>query len=141
MESMERAALAVALRDETPCHVLLVDADEGIRSFLKVALLLNLDGTIGEIVDAADGEEAVELCYRLQPAVVVMNSSIPRMNGGTAAWLFRDMVPTVRIIAYSDEAGGKPDWADDFVPRAELYGITPLTDLIGRRDRHTEEAR
>lgn len=85
------------MSDERPIQVLLVDdhrmVREGLAVFLQVADDLELAG------EAEDGAEAVELCARLQPDVVLMDLKMPRMDGATATRLITERFPGIRVIA------------------------------------------
>ena len=85
------------MSDERPIQVLLVDdhrmVREGLAVFLQVADDLELAG------EAEDGAEAVELCVRLQPDVVLMDLKMPRMDGATATRLITERFPGIRVIA------------------------------------------
>ncbi len=61
----------------TPRTVLLADDDDALRRLL-VATLSNQEL---EIIQAADGEEALQLARRHRPAVVVLDVTMPRRNG------------------------------------------------------------
>ena len=85
------------MSDERPIQVLLVDdhrmVREGLAVFLQVADDLELAG------EAEDGAEAVELCARLRPDVVLMDLKMPRMDGATATRLITERFPGIRVIA------------------------------------------
>ena len=80
-------------------RVLLVDDHEiarrGIRSVL--ARDANLD-IVGE---SADGEEAVQKAGELQPAVILLDISLPGISGIQAARRIRVVSPETRIIFLS----------------------------------------
>ncbi len=58
-----------------------------------------------EIVgEANDGREAVELAVRLQPDVVLMDVTMPELNGIDAAARLRAQVPAARVLAMSMHA-------------------------------------
>ena len=85
------------MSDERPIQVLLVEdhrmVREGLAVFLQVADDLELAG------EAEDGAEAVELCARLRPDVVLMDLKMPRMDGATATRLITERFPGIRVIA------------------------------------------
>jgi len=85
------------MSDERLIQVLLVDdhrmVREGLAVFLQVTDDLELAG------EAEDGAEAVELCARLQPDVVLMDLKMPRMDGATATRLITERFPGIRVIA------------------------------------------
>jgi len=70
--------------------VLLADDHEIVRSGLRS--LLEQEGDIDVVADAGDGRIAIELAHNLHPDVVVMDISMPGLNGTTA---------TKRIVAES----------------------------------------
>jgi DNA-binding NarL/FixJ family response regulator len=51
--------------------------------------------------EAADGEEAVEKASQLSPDLIVMDLSMPKMNGLDAARLVKRQSPSVPIILYT----------------------------------------
>jgi two-component system, NarL family, response regulator LiaR len=81
----------------SPIRVLLVDdhtmVRRGLAIFLQVFDDLELAG------EAANGDEAVALCARLLPDVVLMDMVMPGVDGATATRRIRERFPTVQIIA------------------------------------------
>ncbi len=57
------------------CRILVVDDDDGIREVLKVML------KDYEVVEAADGYEAVKLYEVMKPDLVFMDIYMPKMDG------------------------------------------------------------
>jgi NarL family two-component system response regulator LiaR len=80
-----------------PIRVVLVDDHamlrRGLATFLKVYDDLQLAG------EAANGEEAIQLCAQVRPDVVLMDMVMPDMDGVTATRAIRQQVPEVQVIA------------------------------------------
>ena len=78
-------------------RVLLVDDHAVVRSGLG-AFLLAFDDL--ELVgEAGGGEEAVRLCERFQPDVVLMDLVMPEMDGAAATRAIRERCPRIQVIA------------------------------------------
>jgi CheY-like chemotaxis protein len=70
-----------AARHESPARVLLVDDERAIRTICRV----NLEGDGMEVVEAADGSEALELVRAERPSLVLLDVMMPNVDGWTAA--------------------------------------------------------
>ncbi len=132
MDVATRSRSELVSGDLKPLEVLVLERSEGLRTFLKVVLALHLEDRVGHVNEAADADEALELCRYARPAVVVMDSCVGAIEARVAAALLRATVPDVRIIAYADQEQPKPRWADAFLVRGDLYAISPLLDVIQR---------
>lgn len=77
-------------------RVMLVDDHTVVRSGLSALLYAFDDFELAG--EAADGEEAVRLCARVQPDVIVMDLIMPRMDGATATRAIRERYPKVQIL-------------------------------------------
>jgi NarL family two-component system response regulator LiaR len=85
------------MSESGPIRVLLVDDHAVVRSGLS-AFLLAFDGL--ELVgEAGSGEEAVRLCDRLQPDVVLMDLVMPGMDGAQTTRAIRERCPAIQVIA------------------------------------------
>ncbi|HSJ53145.1 MAG TPA: response regulator transcription factor [Anaerolineae bacterium] len=85
------------MTEPLPIRVLLVDDHAVVRSGLS-AFLLAFDDL--ELVgEASSGEEAVRLCGRLQPDVVLMDLVMPGMDGAQATRAIRETCPAIQVIA------------------------------------------
>jgi NarL family two-component system response regulator LiaR len=65
----------------------------GLSAFLKVKSDLELVG------EARNGREALELCARVEPHVVLMDLVMPEMDGMTATRQIRERWPEIQVIA------------------------------------------
>ena len=78
-------------------RVLVVDdhtmVRRGLATFLKVFDDLELAG------EAASGQEAVQLCAKLQPDVVLMDMVMPDIDGAAATRLIRKQSESIHVIA------------------------------------------
>jgi len=63
-----------------------------------LAAILSTDERIEVVGHASDGEEAVELAGRLTPDVVLMDISMPVLDGIEAATLLRERGQAARIL-------------------------------------------
>jgi len=66
-----------------------------------LAGLLEQDQNLIIVGQASDGHEALELTRALKPDVVMMDISMPRMNGIRATERIKNEFPHVRIIGLS----------------------------------------
>lgn len=80
---------------EQPVRVLLADDHRMLREGLRRTLE---DHGMVVVAEAADGEEAVTLALEHQPDVVVMDVTMPVMDGVEATRRLREQHPTARII-------------------------------------------
>ncbi len=85
-------------------RVLLADDHTILRQGL--AALLNSQGDMEVVAEAADGRAACELTGQLAPDVVIMDLSMPDLNGVEAARRIVDNHPSCRVLMlsmYSDK--------------------------------------
>jgi DNA-binding NarL/FixJ family response regulator len=80
-----------------PVRVLLADDHDILRQGLK--LLLNLQPEEIEVVgEARTGREAVELAHTLQPDVVVMDITMPDIDGLEACRIIHQQQPATQVL-------------------------------------------
>jgi DNA-binding NarL/FixJ family response regulator len=80
-------------------RVLIVDDADPIRLLLR-GLLANADG-IEVVGEAGDGVEAIEMTQQLRPDVVVMDVTMPVMDGIKATKVIAEEFPHVRVLGLS----------------------------------------
>ena len=78
-------------------RLLLVDDHEVVRTGLRMLLESQEDMTI--VGEASTGAEALELCSRLHPDVVVMDVTLPDTSGIEITRLIKQTLPTVNVVA------------------------------------------
>jgi len=77
--------------------VMLVDDHTVVRSGLSAVLSAFDDLKL--LGEAGDGEQAIALCDRLHPDVILMDLLMPRMDGVAAIKAIKEKHPEVKIIA------------------------------------------
>jgi DNA-binding NarL/FixJ family response regulator len=82
--------------------VLLADDHAVVRDGLRS--LLEAQGDIRVVGDAANGREAVRQVRQLEPEVVLMDISMPELNGIEATAQVRQACPSVRVLILSMHA-------------------------------------
>lgn len=88
--------------------------------------------------EAKDGREAIEKVIELKPDIVLLDISMPGMNGITACHEIRRISPATKIVFLTlydgpgFQAGTRP-WAHGFVPKAsaDIDLIPTLNRLVG----------
>jgi CheY-like chemotaxis protein len=80
-------------------RVMLADDHAIVRQ--GIANLLSQEPDIEVVGEAADGQEAVGLATRLLPDVILMDVSMPKLNGVEATRAIRNELPYIRIIGLS----------------------------------------
>lgn len=87
-------------------QVLIADDHPGVLD--SMVMLLELEGF--DVRSCRNGKEALELCMRYKPDVVVLDIDMPVMNGHAAARAIRSTpeIRGTRLVALT----GRPAWAD-----------------------------
>ncbi len=79
--------------------VLIVDDSDSIRQAL--CELFRSEADIAVCGEAENGHEAIEKARQLHPDLIVLDVSMPVMNGLDAARVLRGIMPTIPLILYS----------------------------------------
>jgi DNA-binding NarL/FixJ family response regulator len=116
------------------------------HAFMRVAInaILTMDSSLEVVGEAKDGQEAIERCRELCPDLILMDVSMPRMNGLEATRKLKTQSPETSVLILTVHAdhsllmdavkagaagyvlkGEHPDHVLDAV-RAVLDGETPL---------------
>jgi NarL family two-component system response regulator LiaR len=81
----------------TEIRVVVVDDHDMVRRGLAAYFKTNPDIVL--VGEADDGLEALEVCERVQPDVVLMDLIMPRMGGIEATRQIRELYPDTQVIA------------------------------------------
>jgi len=88
-----------------PCkRVLVVEDSLAFRGFVARALQKCPAIPLQIVCEVSDGLEAIQRARDLQPDLVVLDISLPRLNGIEAARAIRDRSPRSRILFLSQES-------------------------------------
>jgi len=85
------------MSEQNRIRVMIVDDHAVVRSGLRFFMLTFDD--IELVAEADSGEEALRLCDRSQPDVILMDMVMPGMDGATATKTIRERYPHVQVIA------------------------------------------
>jgi NarL family two-component system response regulator LiaR len=83
--------------DEAIIRIIVVDDHDLVREGL--AIFLETCDDIKLVGQASSGSEAIELCARVRPDVVLMDLIMPAMDGATATRIIRQKYPDIQVIA------------------------------------------
>lgn len=121
--------------------ILIVDDSIAIRNGLRTLLARESDLTVcGE---ASNGVEAIERARELNPDVIVLDLSMPILNGLQAAPVLHEVVPSASIIlftSYGNVASGQAGLGsgiDAVISKDE--GMTGLLEKIHTLPRHQRQ--
>ena len=113
-------------------RVLIVDDSrlirKAVRNLLEECLELEILG------EAANGAEALALANKSAPDLVILDLSMPVMNGDDAAKKLKDMLPSTRIILFSQYASEASQvWSlpvDAVVAKADTNALLETVQLL-----------
>jgi two-component system response regulator NreC len=77
-------------------HILLVDDHAVLRSGLR--LLLDAQPGLQVVGEAGDAQEALELAAKVQPDLVLLDLTLPQMDGIAMLPLLRKLLPSARVL-------------------------------------------
>jgi len=117
-------------------NLLIVDDNPVVRELVK--RLVQTDPEMKVVAEAGDGEEAVRLARELSPDVVLMDLSMPRLDGIQATQRIKADRPEAKVViltVHADEAYRKAaveSGADGFLSKKTLAaGLVPTLRAMG----------
>lgn len=93
---------------------------------MRIIVRSALEDKFDAIWEASEGETAIELVYRRHPDVVVLDYSMPRMDGEAVAKSIRLLSPGSRIVVFTGALSVPPKWALD----CDAYVDKPYIDRL-----------
>ncbi|HVF52330.1 MAG TPA: response regulator transcription factor [Actinomycetota bacterium] len=87
------------MSNQTSVRIVIADDASDLRMLLKFGLTMG--GEIEVVDEAGTGIEAVELTLKHRPDVVVLDISMPLMDGLQAAIEIKRQAPKTRIVIFS----------------------------------------
>jgi len=85
-------------------RVLLAENHETVREGLK--MIIDRESDMEIVGEAADGREAIDRALRLEPNVVVMDISMPGLNGLKATRKLKAVRPDIQVVALTRHREG-----------------------------------
>jgi DNA-binding NarL/FixJ family response regulator len=79
--------------------VLVCDDVDALRRLVRV--VIELDPSLAVVGEARDGRQAILEAERLQPDVVLLDLSMPVLNGIEALPAIREVAPETRVIVFT----------------------------------------
>lgn len=122
----------------THVRVLLADDNERFRHLLRQ--LLERERGVSVVAEAGDGEQAIEMALRLRPDVVLMDLSMPGLDGLEATMALKQQLPdmTVLMLSVADKeheiAAGLAGGAAEYLVKG-----TPAAEIVAAIKRHGPE--
>ena len=113
-----------------PTLVVVDDSDE-VRAIVRAGL--EASGLFQVVGEGADGAEAIALAYRLQPAVLLLDTSMPTMDGLEALPAILTLSPETRVVIYTGfEERGLAERAREYGAADFIEKSIPIRDLPAR---------
>jgi DNA-binding NarL/FixJ family response regulator len=132
-----------------PAHILIVDDHEMLRRGVR-SLLVEVTPRWEICGEAEDGKEAIEKVRDLKPDLVILDVSLPVVNGLEVARQIRELAPSVKILVFSmhDAPTVKAEFqrvgANAFVlktaPSAELISTVARLLYVPRNEQSKTQA-
>lgn len=85
--------------DQNNIRLVIADDHDLVREGINVRV--SSDDSIDIVGEAKNGEEAIQLCTSLNPDLILLDISMPVMNGLEAAKIILDKSPSTRILFLS----------------------------------------
>jgi CheY-like chemotaxis protein len=105
-----------------PKTILIADDSQVVRQMVRSHLESRLEQVV--CAEATDGLDAIEYVRKVKPELIVLDVSMPVMNGLDAAPILHGIVPEVPIILFTSHKDVVPE------KRAKAAGICAVVSKI-----------
>jgi len=112
--------------------ILVVDDEPVVRALLRAALA----PAGSRVVEAVDGSEALEVAWREQPDVVLLDMRMPRMDGWRFAQALRESGLQVPVVVMTAAADARR-WAAEIGAVGLVEKPFAMSELIGAVERYS----
>ena len=120
-----------------PCRVVIADDVEDLRLLLRIAL--DAEGGFDVVGEAGDGAEAVAQVREHEPDLVVLDLSMPNLDGLEALSLIRAGTPGAQVVVVSGFAAERmapaalAAGAIAYLEKGDIYAVAAeLARLVTR---------
>jgi len=103
----ERSPFSAASQSSARTRVRILICDDQKLVRVRIREMLEPDPGVVVIAEAGGGHEAVRLALRLKPDLILMDLSMPDMDGAEATRQILARLPQVRIVAFSSDSSSE----------------------------------
>ena len=103
------------MHSETPIRILLADDHAVVREGIRTRL--ETQSNIHVVAEAANGLEAIEKAKELRPDIVMMDISMPVMNGLDAAKQLQTILPEIKVLILTMHQ------SKEYILKFQRYGV------------------
>lgn len=122
--------------------ILLVEDEDNIRKFTKI----NIEREGYQVLEAASGEEGIEIAEKEKPDLAVLDIMLPGIDGFEVCRTLRKSIPSIGIIMLTaktqenDTIEGLESGADDYLkkpfnPKELILRIQSILRRVGSKER------
>ena len=111
----------------TPSRVALV-VDDAAEARGRARTALEGEGYV--VVEASNGPDSTLVAAEHNPSIALVDEHMPAMSGEHASRLLRRTAPGVLIVAYTEDPGAAPAWADGVVDKNALDRLPSLLSSL-----------
>lgn len=86
---------------QSDVHIPVVIVDD--QTVMRIGLKIVLEKITGVhvVAEARDGREAIDICLKLRPAIILMDISMPNMDGIEATEIIKARLPETRVVMFT----------------------------------------